>query len=44
MTGRNKADKEKAEWQLAFDLQEKKLLEGIKDACDNLKSFMRTEL
>lgn len=48
MAGRNKGEKEKAEWQLALDLQEKKLLEGMKEACnsmsDNLKSFLSTEL
>lgn len=35
MANKNKIEKEKdrAEWQLALDLQEKKLLEGFKDAC-----------
>lgn len=52
MTNRGKGDKDKdkdeAEWQLALDLQEKKLLDGIKEACssisDNLKSFLHIEL
>lgn len=50
MANKNKAEKEreKAEWQLALDLQEKKLLEGIKEACnsisDSLKDFLHPEL
>lgn len=53
MSNKNKGDKgdkdkDKGEWQLALDLQEKKLLEGMKEACnsmsDNLKSFLRVEL
>lgn len=46
MTTRNKTekDKEKAEWQLALDLQEKRLMEGMQDICksmsDNLKKFL----
>lgn len=50
MSNKNKVDKdkEKAEWQLALDLQEKKLLEGIKEACnaiiENMKSFLKVEL
>lgn len=53
MTNKNKGDKgnkdkDKVEWQLALDFQEKKLLEGMKDACssmsENLKLCIRTEL
>lgn len=48
MSNRNKGEKEEAEWQLALNLQEKKLLEGMKEVCnsmsDNLKSFLSVEL
>lgn len=50
MANKNKAEKEreKAEWQLALDPQEKKLLEGMKEAfntiSDNLKTFLHAEL
>lgn len=48
MTNRNKNEKEKAEWQLALDLQEKKILDGMKEACnsisENLKSFYTQNL
>lgn len=50
MTNRNKADKtekeqDKTEWQLTLDLQEKKiLLEGMKEACNDLKLFLKAEL
>lgn len=53
LTNRNKGDKgdkekDKAEWQLVLDFQEKKLLEGVIEACnlmsDNLKYFLRVEL
>lgn len=41
-------NKERAEWLLALDLQERKLLDGMKEICsdmgDNLKSFRQTEL
>lgn len=44
MANRNKNDKEKekAEWQLALDLQEKKLLDGIKDACNSISENLKT--
>lgn len=46
--GKGEKEKEKAKWQLALDLQEKKLLDGIKDAfssiSNNLKSFLHLEL
>lgn len=41
-------EKENVEWQLASDIQEKKLLEGMQDICnkigENLKKFLHSEL
>lgn len=52
MSNRSKTEKDKdkdmAEWQLALDLQEKRLMEGMQDICngmsENIKKFLRSEL
>lgn len=41
MATRNKQEKEKAEWQLALDLQEKKMMEGMQDICNKMSDKLK---